>query len=97
MVSKSFVLGLLFILLALIDSKALTHKATEEILVTDGNAFVMNEEHPSTLEKEMFDGVVATVESTKFVARNLVEKKMKGLVDFVEDYSVPRSHPPTRG
>ncbi|CAL5442050.1 unnamed protein product [Camellia sinensis] len=80
---SSFVLGILFIFLALRDSVAYNHKAKEEMImvVTDGNAFMAIGHSPSTLEKENIYAVpsaVVEVNNGKLGGRKMMEKVVLG-------------------
>ncbi|GMP33199.1 hypothetical protein CsSME_00006626 [Camellia sinensis var. sinensis] len=69
---SSFVLGLVLLFLALVDSLAYTHQATKKIMANE-NSFVRQGESPSTIEKENF-----VAEKRKFAGRKMIEKKGKG-------------------
>ncbi|GMQ11075.1 hypothetical protein CsSME_00053843 [Camellia sinensis var. sinensis] len=80
---SSFVLGILFIFLALRDSVAYNHKAKEEMImvVTDGNAFMAIGHSPSTLEKEniyVLPSAVVEVNNGKLGGRKMMEKMVLG-------------------
>ncbi|CAL5372165.1 unnamed protein product [Camellia sinensis] len=69
---SSFVLGLVLLFLALVDSLAYTHQATKKIMANE-NSLVRQGESPSTIEKENF-----VAEKRKFAGRKMIEKKGKG-------------------